>query len=168
MSATPSINAVVHEYYGELLTYLTSRLRSRDQAADAVQETFLRVLTVSSVEPILNIRAFLYKTATNITIDLFRRDQRQAHRCVNLEDAHDLPSRNADPERVVIGKEEIEYLSQAIVELPPKCRHVFLLHKVRGKSHREIAAHLGISQNMVEKHIIKGMAHCRQKLNNLK
>jgi len=86
---------------------------------------------------------------------------------VDLDDVHDLPSRHADPERIVAGKEEIEYLSQAIAELPPKCRHVFLLHKVRGKSHREIAAHLGISQNMVEKHIIKGMAHCRQRLDEL-
>ncbi|WP_454062815.1 RNA polymerase sigma factor [Candidatus Nitrospira salsa] len=167
MSSSPTINALVQEYYGEIFTFLTSRLRSRDQAADAVQETFLRVLTISSSQPIMNVRALLYKTATNITIDLFRRDQRQSIRSVNLDDAHELPSRHADPERVVVGKEDVQILSHAIAELPPKCRHVFLLHKVRGKSHREIAAHLGISQNMVEKHIIKGMAHCRQRLHNL-
>ncbi|WP_447970952.1 RNA polymerase sigma factor [Nitrospira sp. M1] len=167
MSAPSSMQATAHEYYGELLAFFTSRLRSKDQAADVVQETFLRFFTASSSQPIQNVRALLYKTATNITIDLFRKQQRQAQRHVLLEEAHDLPARHPDPERVAVGKEELALLGHVIAELPPKCRHVFLLHKVRGKSHREIAEHLGISHNMVEKHIIKALAHCRQRLDSL-
>ncbi|GJL55325.1 MAG: DNA-directed RNA polymerase sigma-70 factor [Nitrospirales bacterium] len=158
------MHAAAHEYYGELLAFFTNRLRSKDQAADVVQETFLRVFTASSTQPIKNVRALLYKTATNITVDLFRKQQKQAERSVVLDEAYDCPAREADPERVAVGKEELLQLSHAIAELPPKCRHVFLLHKVRGKSHREIAEHLGISHNMVEKHIMKGLAHCRQRL----
>ena len=48
-------------------------------------------------------------------------------------------------------------------ELHYKCRTVFLLHKFKNLSHAEIAARFGISKNMVEKHIIKAMARCKNK-----
>jgi DNA-directed RNA polymerase specialized sigma24 family protein len=43
---------------------------------------------------------------------------------------------------------------------------VFLLHKFEGLSHADIATRLGISKNMVEKHIIKALAHCRDRLHH--
>ncbi len=158
------MSTLVREHYDELLSFLTVRLRSRDQASDVVQETFLRVCSLPASRPILNPRAFLYKTATNITIDFFRRQQKHTPRFVDLEEAEVFPSVQPNQERILTGKEDIARLSQAIADLPPKCRHVFLLHKVKGKSHREIAERLGISQNMVEKHIMKGLNHCRQRL----
>jgi DNA-directed RNA polymerase specialized sigma24 family protein len=45
--------------------------------------------------------------------------------------------------------------------------HVFLLHKFEQRSHAEIAAGLGTSKNMVEKHVIKAMAHCRKRMDEV-
>lgn len=163
-NSNPEKVALVREYYSELLSFLTIRLGSREQANDVVQETFLRIFSLKSPRPILNPRAFLYKTATNITIDLFRRQQRQNLRFVNLEEAHVFPSGLPDQERIVAGKEQIRKLSQAITDLPPKCRQVFMLFKLRGKSQKEIAERLGISRNMVEKHIMIGLERCRRYL----
>jgi RNA polymerase sigma-70 factor (ECF subfamily) len=42
-----------------------------------------------------------------------------------------------------------------------------MLHKFTGLTHSEIAARLGISKNMVEKHVIKAMTHCRKRLDEL-
>ncbi len=164
LNLSSPMSELVHDYYEELLSFLTIRLRSRDQATDVTQETFLRIASLASLRSLQNPRAFLYKTAINITIDLFRRQKKQTLRLVDLEEAQAFPSVHPDPERTLAGKEDIHRLSQAIADLPPKCRHVFLLHKVKGKSHREIAEGLGISRNMVEKHIMKGLAYCRQRL----
>jgi DNA-directed RNA polymerase specialized sigma24 family protein len=38
---------------------------------------------------------------------------------------------------------------------------VFILSRLHGMANGEIAARLGISRNMVEKHIIKALIHCR-------
>jgi RNA polymerase sigma-70 factor (ECF subfamily) len=70
----------------------------------------------------------------------------------------------ADQERTIAARQQVRMLYRAILELPPKCRQVFLLHKFKERSHAQIAAHLGISKSMVEKHIIKAMTHCRQRL----
>ena len=71
------------------------------------------------------------------------------------------------PESIVEARERLALLQAAIAELPPKCRRVFLLHKFASLSHNEIATRLGISRNMVEKHIIKAMTHCRTRLDEL-
>jgi RNA polymerase sigma factor (sigma-70 family) len=156
--------AIFREYYDELVTFLTMKLRSRDQAMDLVQETFLRVLTRAPSGPILQPRAFLYKTALNLSIDLFRKRRQQAEEALDSEDIQNLLTIPADQERVVESREQVRLLHHAILELPPKCRQVFLLHKFKERSHAEIAAHLGISKSMVEKHIIKAMTYCRQRL----
>jgi RNA polymerase sigma-70 factor (ECF subfamily) len=156
--------ALFREYYDELVTYFTAKLRSRDQAMDVVQETYLRILSREPSIPILQPRAFLYRTALNLSIDLFRKRRHQAEEALDSEDLQDLLTVPADQERVVESREQVHLLHQAILELPPKCRRVFLLHKFNERSHAEIAAHLGISKSMVEKHIIKAMTHCRQRL----
>uniref|UniRef100_UPI003571484F sigma factor-like helix-turn-helix DNA-binding protein n=1 Tax=Methylomonas koyamae TaxID=702114 RepID=UPI003571484F len=43
-------------------------------------------------------------------------------------------------------------------------RDAFILHKLHGSSYRDIAKLLDISESAVEKHIIKGLAHCRRRL----
>ena len=68
----------------------------------------------------------------------------------------------------VEAKERVQLLQDAIAELPPKCRQVFLLHKFMELSHAEISGRLGISKNMVEKHVMKAMTHCRRRVEDVK
>ena len=156
--------SVFREYYDDLVAYLTMKLRSRDQAMDVAQETFVQILTRKPSHPIHQPRAFLYKTALNLSIDLFRKRRQQAEEALDADDIQHLLTVPADQERVVESRKQVLLLYRAILELPPKCRHVFLLHKFKERSHAEIAAHLGISKSMVEKHIIKAMTYCRQRL----
>jgi RNA polymerase sigma-70 factor (ECF subfamily) len=154
-------------YYDELVAYLTVKLRSRDQAQDVAQETFLRVLSHDSSAPILKPRAFLYRTAINLTVDLFRKRRRQAEESLESEDIREALSVPADQESAMEAKEQLRLLQKAILELPLRCRQVFLLHKFKGRSHAEIAEHLDISISMVEKHIIKATAYCRERFKDL-
>ncbi|WP_454062823.1 RNA polymerase sigma factor [Candidatus Nitrospira salsa] len=168
MSDSKSKVALLHfrQYYDELLTFLTRRLGSHEQALDAIQETFLRVLSQKSSHPIDNPRAFLYKTARNLTIDMFRREQKHTHVSLESDDIQSALTVEPDQEQRVEGKERLHRLYLAIQELPPKCRHVFLLHKFQERSQMEIAIQLGISKNMVEKHVMKALAHCKRRLDD--
>lgn len=49
---------------------------------------------------------------------------------------------------------------EAVARLPPKCRRVYLMRKVHGMSHKEIAQHMGITTTTVERHITKGIRDC--------
>ena len=156
--------SLFQQYYGELLRFLTAKLGCRDQAADVVQDTFLRVRNVKDLASVTQPRAFLYKTALNLTVDLFRRQRIRVERTTQLETSDHLPSSMPRQDQVMEGKQRVQLLCDAIADLPPKCRQVFLLHKFMYLSHVEIAGRLGISKNMVEKHVMKAMAHCRSRV----
>lgn len=159
--------SLFREYYDELVGFLTLKLRSRDQAMDVAQETFLRVLTQDSTVPVVQPRAFLYKTALNLTVDLFRKRQRRAEDSLDAEGMQESLIASPEQEAIVEAREQIRLLYEAIMELPPRCRQVFLLHKFKDRSHAEIAAHFGISISMVEKHISKATAHCRARFQDI-
>ncbi|MCS6286524.1 MAG: sigma-70 family RNA polymerase sigma factor [Nitrospira sp.] len=156
--------SLFQQYYGELLRFLTAKLGCREQAADVVQDTFLRVRRLKDLAGVAQPRAFLYKTAVNLSVDLFRRQRIRAERMTQLETIQEPLSMATRPDDAVEAKERVQLLRDAIEELPPKCRQVFLLHKFMGLSHASIAGRLGISKNMVEKHVMKAMAHCRRRV----
>jgi len=67
-----------------------------------------------------------------------------------------------------MARYRLRILAAAVDDLPPRCREVFLMSRLDGLGNGEIAGRLGISRNMVEKHIIKAMMHCRRRLDTLK
>jgi RNA polymerase sigma-70 factor (ECF subfamily) len=134
---------------------------------DVAQETFLRVLTHESSSPIGKPRAFLYRTALNLTVDLFRRQQRHVEESLDEESLEGSLIAPAEQETHAEAKEQVRLLYEAVMELPPRCRQVFLLHKFKDYSHAEIASHLGISISMVEKHVLKATAFCRARFKDL-
>jgi RNA polymerase sigma-70 factor (ECF subfamily) len=156
--------SLFQRYSGELLRFLTVKLGCREQAADIVQDTFLRVRGVADLAMVAHPRAFLYKTALNLSVDLFRRQRIRDERMTQLDTIEDLASTSPHQDDIVDAKERVQLLYEAIKDLPPKCRQVFLLYKFEELPHAEIARRLGISKNMVEKHVMKAMAHCRRRV----
>ncbi|ULA65989.1 MAG: RNA polymerase subunit sigma-24 [Nitrospira sp.] len=159
------VSALVRDHAQDLQQFLARRLGCVDTAKDLVQDTFLRVLQNRSGEDLNNPRAFLFRVATNLLIDHHRR---QHHRdTVTLNDPEhpiDQPDQRPSIEAVVWSKQQVARLSQAMEELPPKCRQVFLLIKFHQFSHAEVAAKLDISQSTVVKHMIKAVDFCRARL----
>ena len=58
----------------------------------------------------------------------------------------------------------MQMLLRAVNGLPPKCRDVFVLRMIEGLSQREIAERLGITVSTVEKHLARGLRHCKDSL----
>lgn len=150
-------------YYQELTAFLSRTLGDRQTAADVTQETFLRLLDRKAQEGIEQPRAFLFKTAINLSIDLSRRTRiRRSEELETLDREGCLDERC--PQQDAIREQQLLMLRRALAQLPEVCREAFLLRKVEGCSHTEIAERLGISRDMVEKHIVNAMKHCRMRL----
>lgn len=150
--------------YEDLKGFLTRKFGCPLLAEDVVQETWLRVQRLSSLTEVEHPRAYLFAMAANLAVDHLRSEQARA-RHISAESVpddlcHDMPL----PDAVIDYQQRLVILRNAVDELPPRCREVFLLHKFKGLSHADIASCLGISRNMVEKHIIRGLAHCRDRL----
>ncbi len=146
-------------YYTELFRFLSRKLRDRHLAEELTQETFSRAL--SSTQQISSHRALLYHIAKNLLVDRYRDSQ---HR-LSAEEMPDTDSLLApgsqQPESLIENQQYIASIIATIEALPPRCREAFILHRFDGLPQNEVAARMGISTNMVEKHIIRAMLACR-------
>jgi RNA polymerase sigma-70 factor (ECF subfamily) len=60
--------------------------------------------------------------------------------------------------------QRLALMQRALDELGKVCRDCFLMRKLDGLSHQQIAEHLGVSRSVVEKHIVNAMKHCRVRM----
>lgn len=154
----------LESYHSELVSFVARKIGSQSLAADIVQETYLRFLSRSQEDMVLNPRAFLYRIASNLVIDEKRRTIRHERVHISAIPAETIADSEPSANRILSGKQELEILRHAVSELPPRCKEVFVLRKFELLTQKEIATRLGISRNMVEKHLRKALLHCRQRL----
>lgn len=148
-------------YEHEIKQFFFNCTRCASTADDLAHDLLLKLTAISDFTGIDNVRAYLYRMAINLVSERKRSEARRNR----LLDRHanemitdqTLPT----PEEWFSARQRLEHLELAVAELPPKCREVFLLRKVEQMSHAEIAAKLGISCSMVEKHLHRAMMHCR-------
>lgn len=151
-----SLSLLYQRHRNELLAFLTRKVRCRETARDLLQDTFVRLLHTEHGE-VGNLRAFLYRIATNLSIDHARRTQ---VRGINDEQALDELLTEATPERSAVAGSTLAYLERLIDGLPSPTREVFLLARVDQMGYKEIAARLGITERAVERHLNKALSHC--------
>jgi RNA polymerase sigma factor (sigma-70 family) len=161
---TPSLPAAVELHYRELTTYFTRKLGSSSLAVEIVHETYIRVRRLPALQTINNVRAYLFRVATNLATDYLRREK-QRDKYISTElTLPDLPAEVPSHDTTVDDRRQLAILRQAIDELPPKCRQVFIMRKFENLEQEEIARQLGISRNMVEKHLRKALQYCRARV----
>jgi RNA polymerase sigma factor (sigma-70 family) len=142
-----------------LTNYFRRRVVNTADVEDMVQEVFVRIVSRNSTEPVEHIGGYLLKTAASVIADSARRrTSRQSALHVPLDEEHH-GDEDIHPERVLVGKEDLQAATAALLSLPERTRTVFILRRLEGHKHRDIARHLGISVSAVEKHMVRAIQH---------
>ena len=145
----------------DLMQFLTYKVRCAETAADLTQETYLRIAHHPDAGNIENMRAYLFRIANNLALDYLRSQTPQ-----NKRDAgpvtEDFICLQPEPDAALSDHQQLEFLEQIIYDLPPKCRAVFLMSRVEGKSYTEISDELAISPRTVESHMRKALELIRK------
>lgn len=127
------------------------------EEADLAQEACLKLVEIAHREPVEAPGRLLFRLARNVVIDRLRSRMR-AGRIFQADDAYaQHPSSVPDPERSLLASERLQRALSVIQDMPPRRREAFLLHRVEGFSHLQIAARMGVSVKAVEKHISAAM-----------
>jgi RNA polymerase sigma-70 factor (TIGR02960 family) len=142
----------------ELHVHCYRMLASFDEAEDAVQETFLRAWRGrDSFDGSSLFRAWLYRIATNVCLDMRRRSSRRVatmHSFAEVPWLQPYPDRLLDeiapseeqPDAVVVQRETIELAFLAAMQvLPPRQRAALILRDVLGWPASETASLLETS-----------------------
>jgi RNA polymerase sigma-70 factor (ECF subfamily) len=109
-------------------------------AQDMAQETFIRAWTkLSGYSPRSAFGNWLYRIATNATLDTLRRERTTA----NVDDLP-LAAQDVSLEASIEGRDRAKLVQQAVLSLPPASRSVLVLREYQALSYREISETLGI------------------------
>lgn len=133
-------------------------------AEDMAQETLIRL--IRSPTQATNTEAYLLRIASNLLRDRFRRDRTHRQPLHDSFEArlHDMPSEEPGGDRVYEDKERLRHFLEALDQLPPRCRQVFLLQRYDGLTYTSIAKRLSISVSAVEKHMMRALLHFQARL----
>jgi RNA polymerase sigma factor (sigma-70 family) len=150
----------VRPHEASLRFHLRSSFPTARDVDDVVQESYLRIWKARAARPIQSAKAFLFKVARHVAIDLVRRQ-----RVSPLVDVTDLVVQSVIEEKpsaaeIACTRDEIVLLAQAIDALPPRCREIVILRKLRGLPQKAIAAQLGISVQTVQVQVLRGVKRC--------
>lgn len=153
------------DYRGFLKAMLMDRLGNEADVDEVLQDTYLRISEMGDPDSVVNPRAFVFRVASNLGVDRGRDVSRRRERFMQDEKvAGRVASEQPSPERIAINRENLRNMREVLLELPPKCRTAFLLSRRDGMTYKEIGVHLGVSDNMVKKHLVRALAHCRKRM----
>ena len=154
----------VREHEPALMSFLSARIHAED-AKDIAQESLLRLLRYRNHPP-AQLKPLMYRIALNTLHDHGRRlRSRHASLHDSLDDDTDrVPSGEPDHARRLANEHDLVRVRAAILQLPTRCRQMYLLNRVEGLSYTQIARHCDISVKAVEKHIGNALTKLRARL----
>ncbi|MFC5488420.1 RNA polymerase sigma factor [Dokdonella soli] len=156
------IEKLCGEHHRALLAFLQCRLNSLADAQEVAQEAYVRLLTLECPERVGDLRAYLFRTASNLAIDHLR--MRQVRDRVAAEaDLAEAPT--APPsDRQAIAIEQLHGIREALRELPAKTSRAFVQHVIEGRDFGVIARTMKLSERMTRYHVTRALAHCRARM----
>lgn len=163
------------QYADDIFRFCFARLRDREKALDATQDTFLKMWNECIKNPekfsqIENMRAFLYRVARNTVIDATRKKSSlpfsfltgssDDHSTLEpVEIAHTGP----DPEQQTVTAQILEQLE--ILDIHH--REILIMRFVNDMNVNDIADIFQISENAASVRIYRALEHARKKLTHL-
>ena len=136
---------------------------NRAEAEDVVQETMIKVWNRRDHwDEIESIEAFCLTICRNISLDKMKKAENQNQ---SLQEGHDAPdlSYTSNPEEQAMQRDRIQLIRQLINHLPEKQRSCMQLRDFEGKSYKEIAQVLGISEEQVKINIFRARQTIKKK-----
>lgn len=162
---------VVDVYAPRLYRLALKMLRDPQDAEDVLQEAFLKAYQgLSGFDGRAQLSTWLYRIVVNEALMHLRR---RAPETVSVEAPSDTeddegPLEIVDwcclPEEELLSAEARQVMEEAIQQLPPTLRVVFLLRDVEGLSTREVAEALELSEGAVKVRLSRARARLRELL----
>lgn len=161
--ALSDLHEVFTNMRSDLVRFLTRRTGDMDTAADLSHDVFEKLAGVTADIPSeQKARSYIFRMAANLAIDHYRVEARRSEILTGSQVLFE--DEESGPDVIALHRDTLRQVEAALDELPEKCREVLVLARVHGLSHKEIAGRLGVSVSLVEKHQLRALRHCRERL----
>jgi len=139
---------------------------NREEAEDIVQDTLLKLWERrTEMSKVDSLEAFAISAARNLALD---RIALHRNRVISLnEEIHDTEDNHPSVFDNIINNERQKHIHNLINQLPEKQRTAIQLRDIEGKTYKEIAVIMGISESDVKINIYRGRDFLKKNCKNL-
>ncbi|MEO1052452.1 MAG: RNA polymerase sigma factor [Bacteroidota bacterium] len=143
--------------------FLYYKYGEQNNPADLVQEAFVKLWDNCEKVTPEKARSFLFTVANNQMLNELAKKKT----VLKYEQSKPKHYTSESPEYVMEESEYMKKLQSALESLSEDQRVTFMLNRIEGKKHQEIADMLGISRKAVEKRIYTALAKLREQVDGL-
>ena len=168
--STWSFDQIYDEYKTSIYNYVYHLVGDREQADDLTQDTFLKAFrALPKMDGSLKLSAWLYRIATNCSLDLVRSKKRRSENVAPADPEMDdpilsLPSGDPTPERMALSGEVRDRVSEAMQELSPTERTAFVLRHFEGMCIEEVSRVLDCQPGAAKHSVFRAVQKLRRAL----
>lgn len=158
-----------------LRNYIRKHVVDLEAAEDILQDVFVELVEAYRLlKPIEQVSGWLFRVAKNRIIDRFRGRKLESlsearygwdDDAVSLEDL--LPSPDGGPEAAYARNLLLDEIEEALDEMPPEQRSVFIAHEWEGHSFKQLAEETGVSVNTLLSRKRYAVLHLRRRLQSI-
>jgi RNA polymerase sigma-70 factor (ECF subfamily) len=149
-----------------LKRFLESFVLARHDVEDMAQEAYLRAYVAEQRVTIDQPKAFLFRVARNLALNKLSEKSSQITDYIEEAGATVVIETGAAIDEEIEAQQSFGLYCEAVASLPEKCRQVFLLRKVHGLTHKDIAERMALSSSSVEKYLRQGILACEVHIRN--
>lgn len=155
---------IYNKYSQSLHDFLYYKYGENLNPGDKAQEAFIKLWENCKKVTLEKAKSFLYTVANNLMLNEYK------HQKVVLKYQNDAPKdyTNETPEFLLEQDEYYKKYQNALAKLSEDQRTAFMLNKVEGKKHEEIAQLLGVTRKVVEYRIYSAFNQLKKELENFK
>ena len=169
-----TIQNAVRDYGQRLFRFIRGRVRTNSDAEDILQDVWYQLSNVVDVEAIEQVSSWLFRVARNRVTDSYRKKQPELLEDFTYEDEEGefsfkdiLQAEGNDPETEILKEAFWEELFDALEELPPAQRDVFVWNELEDKTFQEISDETGVNIKTLISRKRYAVQHLRKRLQNL-
>jgi RNA polymerase sigma-70 factor (ECF subfamily) len=156
--ALPDNPTLAAEMRPALVKFFKRKTGDVAEAEDLAQDVLVKALSHAVWKSPEEAKGYIFRTAVNRWYDRLRRKRTRGVNVVWDEGIENEIEAEIAPERVLIAREELHLIAQAIELLSERTRTVLMLTKFEHMKAANIGQALGISESTVNKHLASALA----------
>lgn len=154
---------IFHHFSQRIWLFVLKKTKSETIAEEIVQEVFLKLwVKKETATDIDNFSSFLYSMAINKMYDYFKKVAGDSKKLESLWQQVQQSAVSNPVEETIDFRESMEIVNQAIEQLPPQRKKIYLLNRMEGLSYEEIAQQLNISKSTVSNQLVEATKFIRE------
>ena len=157
-------SSIYNDYSKDLHDYLYYKYGAQFNPKDKTQDAFVKLWDNCKKVTFAKAKSFLFTVANNLILNEIKHQKV----VLNYQKLKPNSQNNETPEFILEQQEYLVKYNNVLSSLKEEQRVAFLLSKVEGKKHSEIAEMLGVTQKVVEYRIYSAFNILKKELDGFK